>query len=229
MSNSEFADLYIQKCNEAQVLGRSAANTDCGNCIELHKLNASNCAALLDDVNLRGRLLEDPNLDADNIVEKIVAYEATRKTGQNRNSGTANSARSNNRGNNNRGGNNDNNGNNNRNRDDSESNVCTRCLDPNHKASKCIWRKKSCTFCGFTGHSSTTCDKLKKAMDSGSVVPPTPAANKSGKSGTTSRKFKGKGKANMIAGAEEEESSEEEDNGVIHHVSSAKHAPQTLM
>ena len=40
MSNSEFADLYIQKCNEAQVLGRSAANTDCGNCIELHKLNA---------------------------------------------------------------------------------------------------------------------------------------------------------------------------------------------
>ena len=101
MSNSEFADLYIQKCNEAQVLGRSAANTDCGNCIELHKLNASNCAALLDDVNLRGRLLEDPNLDADNIVEKIVAYEATRKTGQNRNSGTANSARSNNRGNNN--------------------------------------------------------------------------------------------------------------------------------
>ena len=46
MTNSEFADLYIQKCNEAQVLGRSAEITDCGNCIELHRLNASNCAAL---------------------------------------------------------------------------------------------------------------------------------------------------------------------------------------
>ena len=28
MKNYKFADLYIQKCNEAQVLGRSADNTD---------------------------------------------------------------------------------------------------------------------------------------------------------------------------------------------------------
>ena len=49
MRNSEFVDLYIQKCNEAQVLGRSAENTDCGNCIELHMLNAFNWAALLDN------------------------------------------------------------------------------------------------------------------------------------------------------------------------------------
>ena len=75
-----------------------------------------------------------------------------------------------------------------------------------------------------------TCGKLKFAMGSGSIAPPAPSSKQtSGKSGTGSKKFKGRGKANMIAGAEEEESSEEEDNGVIHHVSRAKHAPQTLM
>ena len=36
-------------------------------------------------------------------------------------------------------------------------------------------------------------------------------------------------RSNMIAGAEEENSSKGEDNGVIHHGSSAKHAPQTMM
>ena len=109
-------------------------------------------------------------------------------------------------------------------------NVCTRCLDPNHDATTCMWKKKNCTFCGFSGHITATCGKLKTAMGSGSIAPPPPSSNKtSGKSGSTSRKFKGKNKANMIAGAEEEEYSEEEDNSVIHHVSSAKHAPQTLM
>ena len=197
------------------MLGRSAENTDCGNCIELH------------DVNLLGRLLEDPNLDTDNIVENIVAYEATRKTTENKNRGSANSARSNNKG---RSGNNNGGGSNNNNRGREETrdqNVCSRCLDPNHDKGSCMWRKMNCTFCGFTGHSTATCGKLKKAMDSGSIAPP--PKQTSGKSGTGSKKFKGKGKANMIAGAEEENSSEGEDNGVIHHVSSAKHAPQTMM
>ena len=53
--NSEFAAQYLQACTAANMLG-SKADRNCANCTSLYKVNAANCAALLDDRNLSSKI-----------------------------------------------------------------------------------------------------------------------------------------------------------------------------
>ena len=76
--NSEFAAQCLQACTAANMLG-SKADRNCANCTILYKVNAANCAALLDDRNLRQQLLQDPDLNIENLVAKIKNYEAATK------------------------------------------------------------------------------------------------------------------------------------------------------
>ena len=199
----------MQRRNEAQVLGRSAQNTDCGNCVELHRLNASNYAALLDDVNLCGRLLKEQHRQKNRSLQRKTAEKFKQRLRQwriiqqQRQYGNG-KGKGENKG---------------------ETSGCTRYLDTNHDRDSFIWRKKVCTFCGLNGHSTATCGKLKKAMEASNIAPlPKPATNKFS---TGNKMFKGKSKANMIAGnTENSESGEKEDAGTIHNINSMKHGPQ---
>ena len=142
--NSEFAAIYLQACTAANMLGRKSDST-CTNCTNLYKINAANCAALLDDRNLRQQLLQDPELKVENIVAKIKNYEAATKTAEKGSTGSANSIQSNkNKG----------------------TSGCGACTLKGHKKETCAWRNKTCDLCSKKGHSPAACTKLKEMKKS---------------------------------------------------------------
>ena len=203
--NSEFAAIYLQACTAANMLGRKSDST-CTNCTSLYKINAANCAALLDDRNLRQQLLQDPELNVENIVAKIKNYEAATKTAEKGSTGSANSIQSSkNKG----------------------TGGCGACTLKGHKKETCAWRNKTCDLCSKKGHSPAACTKLKDMKKTSE------ASDKSEKSKGNNSNWKGKqkkGNTNMVAGASTEQTEQETEAAPkVNSVNRHKPTPQTMM